>query len=79
MELTEELIVELAEKSARGTTLEWKGETIDLAGRGGAHHARRHGRARRRRRGGLESAESMLAELERRGADLPPVRDYGTC
>ena len=78
MDVTEELIVELAEKVLGCTTLEWKGETLDLA-RPWARHTMVEATVEL---GGvdaavLESEASMLEELERRGGDLPAVRDWG--
>lgn len=76
--LTEELVVELAEKILGATSFEWKGETIELkrpwacytmadatVELGGVDRAV------------LESAEAMEAELKSRKAELPKVRDFG--
>ena len=78
VEITEELIVELAEKVLGRTTLDWKGTTIELK-RPWARYTMFDATVEL---GGverqvLESAESIEAELKRRGAELPAVRDYG--
>ncbi len=76
--LTEELVVELAEKVLGKTSLEWKGETLELkrpwkrytmadatVELGGVDRA------------ALRDEETLRAELLRRGAELPPVLSYG--
>ncbi len=78
MDLTEELIVGLAEELLGEPRLPWQGETIDLTRPwprytmaeatievGGVAPA------------ALESVETLAAELTRRGLALPPARRYG--
>ena len=78
IEITEELVVELAENILGKTSVEWKGETIDFqrpwkrltmadatVELGGVDRA------------ALENVETLTAEIKRRGFELPAVRDYG--
>ncbi len=78
MDLTEELIVTLAEDVLGGTTLDWQGGTIDLA-RPWPRVTMKQATAQY---GGvdaavLESAEELEQELRRREISPPPVKRYG--
>ena len=78
MDLTEEMVTSLAESITEGSTLQWKGRDIELA-----RPWQRYTMKEATIELGdvapevLESEEAMLAELQKRGADLPAVRDAG--
>ncbi len=78
MDLTEELVVKLAEDLLGGTELEWQGRTIDLS-RPWPRITMKQATAEL---GGvdaeaLESASGLEQEFRRRQIPLPPVKHYG--
>ena len=78
MDLTEEMIVTLAEEVLGGTTLEWQGGTLDLS-RPWARMTMKQAVAEL---GGVEASEledaaGLEREFRRREIPLPPVRRYG--
>ncbi len=78
MDLTEEMLVTLAEDVLGGTRVEWQGGTLDLA-RPWPRLTMRQATAELGGvdDGALEDAESLEAELRRRDLPLPPVPRYG--
>jgi len=78
MELTEEMIVTLAEEIHGEPKLPWQGETLDLS-RPWARYTMKRAVVEL---GGvdeavLESADTLLAEIDRRGLARPLLHDYG--
>ncbi|MEM7355233.1 MAG: lysine--tRNA ligase, partial [Acidobacteriota bacterium] len=78
MDLTEELIVSLAEEILGGTELSWQGETIELR-RPWSRYSMLEATAKFGGvdRAALETAEGIEGELTRRDLPLPAARRYG--
>ncbi len=78
IDLTEELVAELARSVLGGMTLSWQGQELDLTPPWPRYTMQEAvARFAAVPREGLESAEALAAVLEARGHELPAAQSYG--